>query len=238
MVQDGPAMLSVSHAGAPGRRLLAGVFLAAWMLAWAGAGPASAATAARLTATGHVTGPLQAGSVLTVTLQVQHTGGWQKIQTVQVQLELRGQQLDEFTFDPVGLSVDIAGGGPAIPLGQIATIEGLYFSVNVASINISAHGKAIGLTVPLKLRAAPPTGARLTYSADGLEVPDLAPRALTPPVKGDSGFSWGTLGAAIAAALFAGSLIGGTFSSHRRAPQRPSVYAAVQRRIQEERTRR
>jgi hypothetical protein len=237
MVQDGPAMLRGSHVGAGRRGLLAGAFLAAWLLGWAGAGPAFAA-AARLTATGHVTGPLKTGSVLMVTLQVQHTGGWQKIQTVQVQLELRGQQLDEFTFDPVGLSVDIAGGGPAIPLGQIATIEGLYFSVNVASINISAHGKVIGLTVPLRLRAAPPTGARLTYSADGLEVPDLVPRALTPPVEADSGFSWGTLGAAIAAALFAGSLIGGTFTSHRRAPQRPSVYAAVQRRMQEERARR
>src|SRR5437660_831480 len=58
--------------------------------------------------------------------------------------------------------------------------------------------------------------------------------ALTPPVKSAVGFSWGTLGLAIAVALFAGAFVGNLFTSRRRPAPRPSLYGAVQRRMAEE----
>ena len=60
--------------------------------------------------------------------------------------------------------------------------------------------------------------------------------AITPPVRANGGFSWGTLGVAVAVALFAGGFAGNLVASNRRRQQRPSIYATVQRRLGEERT--
>ena len=48
---------------------------------------------------------------------------------------------------------------------------------------------------------------------------------------------WGTVGLAVVVALFAGSFLGNLFASRRRPPPRPSIYAAVQRRMEEERAK-
>jgi hypothetical protein len=56
-----------------------------------------------------------------------------------------------------------------------------------------------------------------------------------PEAEG-GGFSWGAVGAAVAAALFALGFIGYLYLSHHRQPDRLSVYEAVRRRLDEERS--
>jgi hypothetical protein len=199
--------------------------------------PALGAANATVQASGSVTGDLKAGNVLGVDLKLNHSGGWQNFQEVQVALRIRGRPLDRLLFDPSDLSLSIIGDGPAASLTQPEKLRGPFFSVNTAGVAIQTKGDELNLTIPIKLLVDPPPGARLFYTFAANGVPTQGFKALTPPVEATSGFSWGTLGLVIAVALFAGGFVGNLFSSRRRAPQRPSIYAAVQRRLEEERAK-
>ncbi len=215
-------------------RLAAAAFVAALALAPT---PAPAAVKATVQASGSVTGDLEAGNVLAVQLQLTHSGGWQNFQQVQVALQIHGRPLDQLVFDSSELSLFIVGDGAAASLTQPAKLHGTFFSVNTAGVDLHASGDSLELKIPVRLLIDPPPGARLyyTYAANG--VPTVGFKPLTPPVEGKSGFSWGTLGVAIAAALFAGGFLGNLVASNRRRQTGPSVYAAVARRLEEERAR-
>ncbi|MBI2237701.1 MAG: hypothetical protein HYU54_04140 [Actinobacteria bacterium] len=53
--------------------------------------------------------------------------------------------------------------------------------------------------------------------------------------RGEGGLPWGSVILAVAVALFAGGFLGNLLASRRRLPPTPSIYAAVRRRIDEER---
>jgi len=198
---------------------------------------AVARSAAPLSAAGTVSGELRQGSPLSIRLVVRHTGGWQEVAEVQVALELRGKSLEQLVIDPTHYSATIpAVAGPAV-LGQHAELNGAFFRVDPGQIGLSAKGPTLRLSVPITLAADPPPNARLTYQARGFDLSQVGPRFLTPPVATDSGFSWGALALAVVGALFVGSFLGNLFASRRRPAPRPSVYAAVQRRMEEERAK-
>src|SRR5436190_68651 len=85
-----------------------------------------------------------------------------------------------------------------------------------ATVTVTAQGNNYRLTFPLELVAQPPTGARLYLNVDdvsGVSAPEVA---LTSPVKPqDQGIPWGTIGLAVAAALFIGAFVGNMFSTRR-----------------------
>jgi hypothetical protein len=198
---------------------------------------AVARSASPLSAAGTVTGELRQGALLSIRLVVRHTGGWQEISEIQVGLELRGKTLEQLVVDPTHYSATIpAVAGPAV-LGQHAELKGTFFRVDPGQIGLSAKGPTLTLGVPITVAADPPPGARLTYLARGFDLSQVGPRFLTPPVATDRGFSWGTLALAIVGALFVGSFMGNLFASRRRPAPRPSIYAAVQRRVEEERAK-
>jgi hypothetical protein len=192
--------------------------------------PSGAATKV-LTGKGTVEGDLKADSLLTVKLDIQHQQGWQHLTEIEVDLELQGRTLEELIYDPTQGGLNIVGGSPSVSLGEKSTLEGTYFEVNAARVTLSAQGNRFRLTVPIRLRIDPPPGARLVFNAKALPLDQLGVRPLTPPVEENTGFSWGTLGLAIAVALFAGGFMGNIFSTRRRVPVRPSVYSAVSRQI-------
>jgi len=198
--------------------------------------PALGAAKAIVQASGSVTGDLKVGNLLMVDLKLHHSGGWQNFQQVEVALRIRGRPLDQLVFDSADLSLSIIGDGAPGSLTEPEKLHGPYFSVNTAGVALIASKQNLELKIPIRLLIDPPPGARLfyTYAANG--VPTVGFKPLTPPVESKSGFSWGTLGLAIAVALFAGGFVGNLFSSKRKQPQRLSVYAAVQRRLTEERT--
>lgn len=198
--------------------------------------PMARAQEGPLSATGTVTGDLKRGETVQVRLVVRHSEGWQKIDHVEVDLTLRGVALERIVVDPTHVSVLIDGKAGPDGLGAEAVLNGNFFSVNAQSIGFSARGNQVTLTIPIRVREAPPAGARLTYQARGFDLASTPERPLGPPVESDDGFSWGTLLVAAIAALFVGSYLGSTFASRRRPPPRPSVYAAVQRRLEQERS--
>ncbi len=222
------------------RRLLGGSLLAVVVLL-AVSGPAGAATPAPAKLTGHgtVDGTLAVGERLTVKVQVQHTRGWQHIQTVDVLLTLRGSRLDDIQFTPTTSSLQIVGGnsGPA-SLGSAGHVRGAYFEIDPSRVALTAQGQNLRMTMPIKVIAAPPPGAQMQLEATAFPVAQLGPQALTKPVSSNSGFSWGTLGLAIVVALFAGGFFGNVFAARRKPAPRPSVYAAVERRMAEEKAKR
>ena len=198
------------------------------------AGPAVAAS--ELSASGSVTGSLRAGQSVQVRVAVRHTAGWQQVSEVEIDLDLRGRPLEQLIVDPTHDGVVLAGEAGPAALGQHVNFAGVYFELNPATITLTAKGQRVSLSIPLTIRTDPPPGARLTLVARGFDVTHTQPIALTAPVHSTSGFSWGTLAAAIAGALFAGGFIGSLFASRRRRPVRPSIYATVQRRLEEERS--
>ena len=208
--------------------------LALWILPVLPAG----AQAGPLTASGTVVGELKQGQTARVRLVVRHTDGWQQVSDVEVNLVLRGLTLERMVFDPTHVSATIEGQAGPAGFGSPEVLRGTFFSLNAASIGIAAQGDQATITFPLQIVATPPASARLFYSAHGLDDSVRAPRPLTPPIETDSGFSWGTLAVAAVAALFVGSYLGSTFASRRRPPPRPSVYATVQRRLEEEKSKR
>jgi hypothetical protein len=216
------------------KRLLGGVALLGLVLVLVGAPSRAIAATPTLSGAGTVEGNLTAGQLLTVRLHVAHARGWQHIQHVDVQLQLQGSTLDGIEFLPAQSSLSILGGTAPASLGQAGQLTGPYFQVNPAKVSLSAKGSTLRLVLPIKLRIDPPTGARLTFTATAVPIASLGPKALTPPVKSNSGFSWGTLGLAIAVALFAGGFFGSVFSGRRRPAPRISVYSAVQKRLTEE----
>jgi hypothetical protein len=201
----------------------------------AGVGRASASPA--LSATGTVEGALKTGDTLTVRLVIVHRLGWQHIQEIDINLELRNRSLDLLRFTPPLSTVEILGYPPPARLGQPGIVAGSYLDVAPSKVSLSAGGTTLRITAPMKFLVDPPAGARLTFAATDDQGASTGFRALTPPVKSSSGFSWGTLGLAIAVALFAGAFVGNLVTSRRRPAPRPSIYGAVQRRLDEERTR-
>jgi hypothetical protein len=184
-----------------------------------------------------VTGSLAAGQAVQIRLVISHSRGWQQISEVEVDLSLRGKPLEQLVIDPTHDSVVLQGVAGPVALGEQAAFAGTFFRVDPATIGLTAKGQRLTLTIPMTIRAEPPPGARLTLQATGFDVTRTKQLALTAAVQQKSGFSWGALGAAIAAALFVGSFLGGLVASRRRPVPRASVYAAVQRRLEQERTR-
>src|SRR5437660_3082627 len=201
------------------RRLIRGGLLLALVLV-AGAGRVSASPP--LSATGTVEGSLKTGDTLTVRLVIEHRQGWQHIQEIDVNLVLRNRSLDLLRFTPPLSTIETLGYPPPARLGQPGLVLGSYLDVAPSKVTLSAGGTTLRITAPMKLLVDPPAGARLTFAAKDDQGATTGFHALTPPVKSSVGFSWGTLGLAIAVALFAGAFVGNLFTSRRRPAPRPS----------------
>ena len=197
-----------------------------------------ARAASRVTADGTAAGRLAPGAAIRVRVQTRDSEGWQRLDAVEVALRLRGQPLDRVVVEPSTFSITIVNSGAPASIGEEGVLRGPYFRVDNSKVTVSAKEDEFDLTFPLRLSADPPPGAALFLTArdsSGITSGDVA---LTPPVTTeDKGFPWGTIGLAVAAALFIGAFVGNTFSS-RRSRARPNVYATVARRLEEERSKR
>jgi len=223
----------------PVRRGITGVFvLAAVVLAGSAslAVPEAAAAAPPIQAKGTVDGALNTKTTIQVRLTVSDVQGWQNVDTINLILELRHRPLDHLQISPSASTLEILGFGPPARLGQAGLMLGAYFKIEPSKVTTSARGTTFALSMPMHLLANPPPGARLTLTARDLLGNSTGLQTLTPPVKSSSGFSIGVLLAAIALALFVGGFAGNVVSTRRRPPARPSIYGAVQRRMDQEKS--
>jgi len=156
-----------------------------------------------------------------------------------VSLQWRGQPIDRVVVVPSAFSISIPStdAGAPVSIGEPGLLKGSAFTLDNSKVTVSAKENRYRLTFPLGLTADPPDGSRLVLSASdtsGVAAKDVA---MTPPVvPEEKGIPWGTIGLAVAAALFIGAFVGNTFST-RRARARPNVYATVARRLDEDRAR-
>ncbi|MFL5797571.1 MAG: hypothetical protein ACJ77A_06515 [Actinomycetota bacterium] len=220
----------------PLRLALGCLVAAAWALVSipaAGAAPSPPSTPV-VTARGSAAGDLVPGTPIRVRLVAIDSHGWQRIEGIEVALELRGQPLDRMVVTPTGFSVVIVNSGAPISIGQVGTLQGPFFKLDDSKMTVTAKGTRFQLAFPVQLVAAPPPGARLFLTVTDVSGVTSRQVPLSPPVtKADNGFPWGTIGLAVAGALFIGAFVGNTFST-RRSRVRPNVYATVARRLQEE----
>ena len=202
--------------------------------------PLVASSQAAVTARGSAAGALAAGSTLRVVVHVTQQEQWQRIAQIEVSLRLRGQPLDQVLVFPPSFSIQVVGGGPPASLGAKGILQSrAFFRVDNGKTTVSAKGGRYDLTFPIHLLADPPPGARLFLQAQDVIGDTTKLITLSPPVLPEhQGFPWGTLATLAAAALFVGAFVGNTFSTRRAKRRPPSIYATVQRRLDEERAKR
>jgi hypothetical protein len=202
--------------------------------------PLPASAAAQVTARGSAAGALAAGSTLRVVVHVTERDQWQRIAQIEVSLRLRGQPLDQLRVFPPSFSIQVVGGGPPASLGAKGILQSrAFFRVDNGKATVSAKGGRYDLTFPIHLLADPPPGARLFLQAQDVIGDSTKLVTLSPPVLPEhQGFPWGTLATLAAAALFIGAFVGNTFSTRRAKRRPPSIYATVQRRLDQERAKR
>jgi len=198
---------------------------------WLGAEAGVAAHGPRISGT--VSGGLSAGDRLTIRIDAAQVGGWQGLHRLDAILVTGGREVESLAYD-----VDdqrVAVGAEEVLAGTGGTVAGSYFRVSGADVVVTTGGANLSLAATANLLRGIPEDARFHLRAT-----DDAGRAATVTRSVDTGkpggAPWGTVAVAVAVALIAGAFVGNLFASRRRPPPKLSVYSAIRRRIDEERS--
>jgi hypothetical protein len=229
----GSKMRSVIRRPAPGAQLL----LAAIVAVAVTAGPASAQSASPSPASGpsvhgEVSGALAVGSTLTIRVGGTMPGGWEALHLLEATITSANRELDRLRFDIEDNKLTVGNQDLIVGTGATATSE--YLRVSGTEVIVTTGGANLSFEVDARVVKTIPEDARFVLGVvDDLGESAEVTRSLAEPESG--GFTWGTVVALIAAALFAGGFVGNLFASKRRLPPRASVYDAVQRRLEADR---
>jgi hypothetical protein len=222
------------------RRVFEGsLLLAALVAVIVTAGPASAQSTSPSptsgpSVNGQVSGALASGSTLTIRVDGTMPGGWQALHLLETSVMSGNQELDRLRFDIEDNKLTV-GDQENLIVGTGATATSEYLRVSGANVVVTTGGANISFEVEARVVKAIPEDARFVLGAvDDFGGSAEITRSLAAPEGG--GITVGTVIALIAAALFAGGFVGNIFASKRRPPPRASVYDAVQRRVQTDRT--
>jgi hypothetical protein len=184
------------------------------------------------TVEGEVTGALEVGSTLTFSVDATMPGGWEALHLVEVVVRSGGQELERITYDIEDVQITVGGMKIVVGTGGVAT--GSHLRVSGADVVVTTGGGNLNFEVTADVLEPIPAGARFDLGVtDDFGESTSVTRQLAEPVS--EGLTWETVLAFVAAALFIGAFIGNLFASKRRPPVRPSVYATVQRRLEQER---
>lgn len=194
------------------------------------ASPAS--TVAPPVVSGSVTGSGLAGHGLTIRISALDVRGWRDLRTLGVELLSGGRTLDEFLYDVENEALDL--GIQRVKIGTGSSGSSEYFRVSGAQVIVTTGGGRLIFSARLDVLKDLPADARFRLTAvDFTGDSSSITRQLTTSPTPSGGVGWGTVAAVVAAALFAGGFLGNLLASRRRPPPRLSVYAAVQRRVEE-----
>ena len=179
-----------------------------------------------------VTGSLVQGGTLTMRVDALMPGGWRDLDLVEVSVLVNGSAVEHLVYDIENdkLSVgdqDIARGTGAVAEGEYMRILGTDAVVTTGGANLSFQADA----EMVKTITEDPR-FRFTVT-DDFGSSDQTTIGLEQPAK--AGTTWGTVATFAVAALFFGVFAGNLVASKRRPPRRPSIYDAVQLRIEHER---
>lgn len=215
----------------PRRAFAAAVGCAA---AWAIAPTAGAQTpAATPQVEGEVSGVLAPGGALTMRVEALMPGGWEGLHLVEVVVIVEGREVDHLRYDiedtrlALGDQEMVVGTGDAV-VGELVRLAGSRVVVTTGAGHLSFTATA------QVLREIPDDARfRLSVTGDRGERASVTRRLTTQEPEG---LTWTTVVAAVIAALLAGGFVGNLYASRRRPSPRLSVYGAIRRRLDEERS--
>ena len=217
-----------------------GALTAAMLAAWAAseASPALAQSASPSPAKGpsvtspQVTGSIVQGGTLTFRVDALMPGGWQGLHLVETSILLNGSVVEHMAFDIENNKLSV--GDQDIAVGTGAVAQGEYLRVRGSDVVVTEGGANLSFRVDAQMVKTITEDPRFRLSVtDDFGDSDRVTVGLAEPPS--AGITWGTVATFAAAALFLGVFVGNLFASKRRPPPRPSIYEAVQLRIEQER---
>ena len=168
------------------------------------------------------------GRGLTIRASAVAPPGWQAIHLIEASV---GQEQLRFDVEDQVLTVD----GASLVVGTGAAAVGRALRVDAGDVVVTTGGARLELTIRASVVGELPAGTplRLAVTDDHGRRAELSRRVSAGVPPGSPWTAVTVLGTA-AAALLAGILVGGVLGA-RRHPRRVSIYAAVQRRLEQER---
>lgn len=161
-----------------------------------------------------------------------HSQGFSALRQVSIVLQLHGATLEEITYDIDGATVAVGDSQAVVGTGD--SVRGRFFRISALNTRLSTGGQLATLSLSADVLEELPPEARFTFTAEDDEGAEASvPVAANVQTEDEGGLSIGSVALAVAAALLAGGFIGSRVTAGRR--NRPSVYAAVQHRLAEER---
>ncbi len=229
----GSKMRSVIRRPAFGAQLLLAALLAVVVTAGsASAQSTSPSPASSPSVNGQVSGALAVGSTLTIRVDGTMPGGWEGLHLLEATITSGKRKLDRLRFDIEDNKLTVGDQDLIVGTGATATSE--YLRVSGTNVIVTTGGANLSFEVDAHVVKTIPEDARFVLGVvDDFGVSAEVTRSLAAPESG--GFTWGTVVALIAAALFAGGFMGNIFANKRRPPPRASVYDAVRRRVETDR---
>lgn len=191
-------------------------------------------TPAAPTVSGSVTGSWAGGGNLEIRVDVLAPGGWQGLHLVEAVLRIGGREAERIRYDIE--DAQIAVGLDQIYAGTGAFASGSYLRVPGSEVVVTTGGGNLSFRLHARVLRAIPDGARfeLSTTTDRGEIVTIRRGPVAP--ASEAGVTVGTVVAAVVAALLAGALAGNLLASRRRPPPRLSVYGAIERRLEAERS--
>ena len=200
------------------------------------AAPAAHASVAPPRVSGSVTGTGKQGDVLIFRVAATDRSGFGHLDTIRIALQLHSVILDEFTYDRTHNAIASSTSLP-VPAGTRATLDGTFLLVDARQVEIRSGGNSLAVTLRARVLQDIPKGSAFSLGAsDDVNLVTWVTRGVTIPTPSGGGFSWGTLGLAVAAALFLGGFVGNLFASRHAAGAAPKVdvYAMVDKELRKQ----
>jgi hypothetical protein len=181
---------------------------------------------------GEVEGSLSQGGTLVLQIDATLPGGWEGLHLVEAAVVVGGREVDRVSYDIEDAQITV--GANRIVVGTGAAASGTLLRVSGSDVVVTTGGAHLLVNITADVVRSIPADARFELSVIGDRgTSTSAVVRLAQPA--DEGLTGETVVALIAAALFVGAFVGNLFASKRRPPVRPSIYATVQRRLEQER---
>lgn len=179
-----------------------------------------------------VTGSLVQGGTLTMRVDALMPGGWQGLHLVEASVLVNGSVVEHLVFDIENDKLSLSDHDIAVGTGAVA--EGDYMRVSGTDVVVTRGGANLSFSVDAEMVKTITEDPRFRFSVtDDFGSSDQVTVGLAEPEQ--AGTTWGTVTTFAIAALFFGVFAGNLFASKRRPARRPSIYEAVQLRIEHER---
>lgn len=179
-----------------------------------------------------VTGSVVQGGTLSIRLDTLMPGGWRGLHLVEVSMLVNGSVVERIAYDIEDDKLSVADQDIARGTGAVA--EGEYLRISGTDAVVTTGGANLSFQVDAEMVKSITEDPRFRFNVtDDFGASDHVTAGLAQPEGAST--TWGTVATFAVAALFFGVFAGNLFASKRRPPRRPSIYEAVQLRIEHER---